>query len=174
VRGQQEGLCVLAPIVRGRGHELRELLQDLPRGPNSPLARVEATHFARWQVIELADKGGGRVRGEPRYLLFASEHDGEPEAYVQQLCGRLGEDAHTIWGHCAGYPGREPGALQQYLLRHRVRPGYSVVAFPGRTVAEVRAALAIRDRLIEFVVSTRDFDPPALKRAWEQRFRRER
>ena len=165
---------MLTPVADGRAAELRDHLRSLPQGQGSPLGRVEGTHFARWQVVRLEGSDGEELDTLPPLLVFASEHDGTADEYVARLCESLDRDAHAIWAHCDGYPGEAPGALERYLLDHRVRPGYSVVAYPGVTVAEVRASLALRDRLDEFAVRTRGLDPAALQRAWLQQFRRER
>jgi hypothetical protein len=169
-----DGLAVLIPVVADEVSELRRHLADIPRGHSSPLARVEGTHFARLQLIRLTGPDGKRIEGEPPYLLFSSEHDGPTERYVAHLCATLHYESHEIWEHCDGYPGHETGALEGYLLRHRVKPGYSVVAYPGATVDDVRTSLALQDRINEFVVRTRGFDGEALREAWLQRFRSER
>ena len=165
------GLTVLVPVADGREEELRDHLVRLPTGPRSPLIRVPGTHFARWVVVRFEGKDGRPSSSVAPHLLFASEFDGRLEDYVVALCEGLGTEAHAIWSHCHGYPGEGDGALAAFLLDHHVRPGYSVVAYPGVTVEDVRAALALRDRVNEFVMRARELDPPALQRAWLQRFR---
>jgi hypothetical protein len=172
--GRQDGLCVLVPIVEEDAREVLRHIADVPRGHGSPFSRVAGTHFARMQIIRLNGADGKRIDALPPYLLFSAEHDGPTERYVERLCDTLDYEAHEIWEHCQGYPGREPGALERYLLDHRVKPGYSVVAYPGATVDDVRSSLALQDRLSEFVVRTSRFDAPALRDAWLQRFRSER
>ncbi|HEX8074393.1 MAG TPA: hypothetical protein VF545_05380 [Thermoleophilaceae bacterium] len=168
---QNRGLTVVVPVAEGREDALRDHLVRLPTGPRSPMIRVHGTHFARWVVFRFADKDGRPARSVPPHLLFSSEFDGGLEDYVASLCEGLGQEAHAIWSHCAGYPGEQDGALARYLLDHHIRPGYSVVAYPGVRVEDVRASLALRDRLNEFVMRARELDPPALQRAWLQRFR---
>jgi hypothetical protein len=166
-----EGLCTLIPVERGREGQLRRRLRGMPRGPRSPMIRVRGTHYARWAIVKLRDKRGRELETEPAYLLFATEFDGSVDAYVRRLCAKLGQDAHEIWCHCAGYPGRDADELAQFLLEHRVRPGYSVVAYPGVSVGDVRAAFALRERLNDFLVRTATLDSRALHQAWEARFR---
>ncbi len=169
-----DGLCVVTAIVPDDMRTLRRHLAELPRGPGSPLARVEGTHFARWQIVRLTGASGKRLSEHPAYLVFASEHDGPAAAYVEHLCAALAHEAHEIWEHCEGYPGRDAGALARYLLDHRITPGYSVAAYPGATLDDVQASLALRDRLDEFVIRTRHLDAQAVQRAWLQQFRRYR
>lgn len=163
------GFTALTPIADGRVDDLRDHLRGLPTGPRSPLTRVRGTHFARWAVVAFDGKDGRPQPGVPPHLLFSAEFDGELDAYAAALCRGLGADAHAIWSHCEGYPGE--GELSDWLLRHRVVPGYSVVAYPGVTADQVRANLALRDRLNEFALKATALDPPALHRAWLQSFR---
>jgi hypothetical protein len=167
----REGLCVLTPVSEGEEEPLRRKLRELPSGARSPMIRVHGTHYARWAIVTLEGKDVAPIPSEPPLLLFASEFDGPLDAYARRLCDKLGHDAHEIWSHCAGYPGRDSAALAAFLLDHRVRPGYSVVAYPDATVDEVRAAFALRERLNDFLVRTATLDSPALQRAWTQRFR---
>ena len=166
-----QGLCTLIPVVRGHERVLRERIRRMPRGPRSPMIRVHGTHYARWALVGLRDKRGDVVEREPAYLMFASEFDGSAEAYARRLCAKLGQDAHEIWCHCEGYPGRDAEALAKFLLTHRLRPGYSVVAYPGVSVDDVRSAFALRERLNDFLVRTATLDSRALRQAWEARFR---
>jgi hypothetical protein len=165
------GLCTLIPVRGGHEQELRQHLRDLPRGARSPLIRVRGTHYGRWAIVHLEGKDGRPLASEPAYLLFACEFDGPREPYVRRLCVALGFDAHEIWRHCDDYPGRDAGALADFLLAHRVAPGYSVLAYQDATVDDVRAAFALRERLNDFLVRTATLDSPSLKHAWEQRFR---
>lgn len=166
-----EGLCTLVPVVPGHERRLRQRVRRMPLGPRSPMIRVHGTHYARWAVVRLGGEDGRALETEPAYLLFACEFDGPIDAYVRRLCAKLGQDAHEIWCHCEGYPGRDGEALARFLLAHRVRPGYSVVAYPGVSVGDVRAAFALRERLSDFLVRTATLDSRALHQAWEARFR---
>jgi hypothetical protein len=165
------GLCVLTPVAEGREAALRAHLRAIPPGPRSPLIRVAGTHYARWAIVRLEDPHGWPIEDEPPYLLFAAEFDGGREAYVRVLCERLGPDAHDVWMHCAGYPGASNDDLAAFLLAHHVQPGYSVNAYPDATVAEVRAAFALRERLADFLVRAGSLEGEALQRAWLARFR---
>ena len=164
------GLCVLTPIADGREGELREHLRELPGGLRSPMIRVRGTHYARWSVLHLEGPDGAALPA-PRLLLFSAEFDGALEPYVARLCRALGRDAHEIWRHCDGYPGGGGDALARFLLEHRVKPGYSVLAYPDAGVDDVRAAFALRERLNDFLVRSWRLDSVALQRAFVKRFR---
>jgi len=55
-----------------------------------------------------------------------------------------------------------------WLLEHRVEPGFSIVAFPSATVAEVREALALRARIATFAVAAQRMGPERLRQAWRE------
>lgn len=165
-----KGLTVLTPVAEGRLDELCARLRALPTGTRSPLAGVSGTHFARWTIVAFDGKDRRPDPEVAPHLLFSSEFDGALDAYLTALCGGLGAEGHAIWSHCAGYPGDTDGALHDYLLRHRVSPGYSVVAYPDVSVEDVQAGLALRDMVTQFAMGAGALDPPALKRAWLARF----
>ena len=164
----RDGFCALTTVPDSNEGSLRAHLRRLPTGMLSPMIRVPGTHYARWAVVQLRDPAGGRIPDQT-YLLFSAEFDGELDAYLADLLRGLGEDARGIYEQSSWDEGRQ--SLTEYLLEHRVRPGYSVVAYPGVGLDDVRAAFALQERLGDFLVRTSTLDPPALKTAWDHRFR---
>jgi hypothetical protein len=121
--------------------------------------------MARFVIVpHLHGKHGEPLDGTS-YLLYGSEFDGPASAYLDALA-RLPE-AREVFGHCAGYrdDGR-PETLLEYLAAHRVRPGYSVVAYPEAGLDEVLRSLELRREVADFAVRTRGLDAAALKREW--------
>jgi hypothetical protein len=168
-------LCTLTPVASERVEALAAVLAALPGGDESPLARVPGTHFARWVVAPwLRGRDGATPVADSACLVFAAEFDhAEPEDYLRALREHLPDEVHRVWGHCRGYPGAPDARLGGWLLAHRVRPGFSVRAFPDAEVGELRAAAELRARLGEFALEARQLPPEALKRAWQERFGRE-
>jgi hypothetical protein len=170
--GQARALTALTPIRPGRESELRALLRALPRGPDSPLARLERTHFARWVVIDRLPPDPPRPdRLNAPYLLFTSNLDGDVESYLRELCERMPAEAHEIWSRCAGYPGvDDAAAFTRWLLAHHVPTSFFVAAYPQATVRDVRNGLAAREQLLRFVLRARDLDPAARLAAFRAEF----
>lgn len=171
------GDCFIIARVRpGRGEALSALLWRLPRDtapapgrtssvPTSPFSgRLPPTHFARLVVIE-------RQLPDP-HLLFSSHFDGPPERYLRALAAT--PEALEIWGHCDLGDEFEPldaAALERYLLAlGRSLPSqYVVNAVPaGLTVAEVNAALALREDLSRFATRAAARDGTALAHDFRQ------
>jgi len=172
--GQACALTVLAPIERGRQDSLRTLLQGLPTGAESPLARAPGTHFARWVVVpQLVYQGPPQKRDELdlAYLMFTSNFDGPLEPYLDALCGPMGEAADAIWGCCIGWPGLgDPASAKAYLLRNRLATSLFVAGYPQARLPEVLRALELRERVTRFAIGAQGQGAESLALAWRQEF----
>lgn len=173
--GQAYSLTVLTPISDGAQPTLARYLNRLPSGAESPLAAVAGTHFARWVVIddvlyEGSDEGE-REHLQHARLLFTSNFDGDLEPYLHGLATGLGDSADAIWGHCIGYPGvTDVDAFGRYLRHHQIDSSLFFAAYGDRTVAQVTHSLALRTRLIEFVLRGQGMAARELKGAFLQEF----
>jgi len=99
--------------------------------------------------------------------VFTSTYDGSLDAFLDALGERVPE-ADEWWGPCAGYPGRDDrAAFRAFVRRHEVRTSLFASALPDASVAEVREALALRERLVDFAAEARGLDAAAL----HERFR---
>jgi hypothetical protein len=168
--GERDGLCVLTPLSSGHEEALAADLKALETGEASPFAGIEGTHFARFAIVPHLKTRKGRKVGSTSYLLFAAEFDALPERYVAELCTRLSPKARDLWSrHCADSPqAGDPGALQSYLLEHRVKPGYSVLGYPRAELPKVLRSLELRTRLEQFFPRASDMSSDDLKSAFEK------
>jgi hypothetical protein len=144
VIGALRVLIVLAPIRPAAEHGLREVLAEVQRDPaHNPYVRLAdspSTHFARWVIVDEESTG-------PR-LLFAACYDGGIEAYIAELAA-VGPGMDRLWGACEGYTGREQFAA--FVRDHYCKERGVYIAFPGRTVAQVRNTIAIREQIESFL-----------------------
>jgi hypothetical protein len=175
VSGQAYSLTVLTPIIDGHETHRSQYLGGLPGGDGSPLAGVPGTHFARWVVIDDVIYEGpdqeDRDHLEHPRLLFTSNFDGDLDPYLEGMRTGLGESADTIWGHCIGYPGHnDADAFRRYMLHHQIDSSLFFAAYGDRTVQDVRRSLAVRTKLIEFVLRAQGLDAGALKAAFLEEF----
>ena len=75
------------------------------------------------------------------------------------------------WGRCAGYPGRDDrAAFTSYVRSIQARPGLFESAMPDATVREVREAIALRERVVDFAVDAQGLDAAALQAEFRARF----
>jgi hypothetical protein len=172
--GQAYGLSVLTPILDDRVSDLAAHLDTFGSEDASPLARLAATHFARWVIIEDVVYQGGRQRRDglkASRLLFTTNFDGSLDDYLEAMRSDLADDADAVWGHCAGYPGRaDAAAFAAYFRNHQVESALFFGAYGDRTVEQVRADLARRSRLIEFAMAAQGLEPAELQARFQAEF----
>lgn len=171
VSGGVYALTVLAPVVHGREAALRARLEALPE---RLFDRLEATHFARFVLIEDLPDGSPGADADPlrsAHLLFSSTFDAPLGPYVDALRTELATEAERIWGCCAGFPGTaDPGAFKRYLRHHQLHTGLFFNSYPGATVERVRASLRRRAALQSFVVRAARLEPTRLQAAFLEEF----
>lgn len=165
----REGLAALLPVLDGKKEKLGEALEAMPAGEASPFARIGSTHFARLALVDgFPDRNGGTVADMPACLFFAAEFDISVAGYLDALCTLLRDDADAVFGMCVSYPGANaPPAFADWVLRHRIRAGFSIHANPQASVRQVVDSLRLREQIIGFAVQTRKLPPAALKDAWD-------
>lgn len=169
--GTAYALTTFARVLDGEADELETYLAALPRGPESPFARLGSLHIARVQLFrELVFQGPEQKHTDTlrhAHLVFTSVIDGELDPYLDELAERVPE-ADEWWGRCAGYPGRADRAAFRAFVRARQAPaGLFQSAIPTATVGVVHDALALRERVIDFAVAAQGLDAATL----QQRFR---
>jgi hypothetical protein len=175
VSGQAYALTVLTPIKDGHQQALTDHLEALGDGDASPLARVPATHIARWVVIDdLKFQGAGQRHRDtldaPR-LLFSSNFDGDLDVYLDGLRTGMAADADAIWDHCRDYPGHEnAGAFRAYMRAHQLEAALFFAAYGDQTVGEVKANVAQRRRLIDFALEGQKLDAATLRSRFLETF----
>jgi hypothetical protein len=173
VSGQAYSLTVLTPVLEGRESALARRLNGLGSGPQSPLAGVPGTHFARWVVIDdvVYEGRGERDHLALARLLFTSNFDGALDAHLAGLGTGLGDTADAIWGECVGYPGRaDAAAFAAYMRAHQIESSLFFGAYGDRTVAEVQRSLAARHQVMEFALAAQGLGAAALQAAFVQAF----
>jgi hypothetical protein len=175
ISGNAYSLTVLTPIAEGHEATLAQYLNGLHSGDSSPLAAVAGTHFARWVVIgDVIYEGpgqGDRDHLAHSRLLFTSNFDGELDPYLEALRRGLGAGADDIWSHCIGYPGcSDPQTFARYLRAHQIDSSLFFAAYGNRTVQDVKRSLAVRSRLIDFVLRAQGLAGAELKAAFSREF----
>jgi hypothetical protein len=167
--GQARALTALIPIRAGEDDALRAHLRALPRGRESPLARLDGLHVARWVVIDRLpiDPPQADVLAAPQ-LLFTACVDADAGASVRALPAALGADLDAIWGRCEGYPGA--ARFAPWLLAHHLPTTFFVSAYPDTTVGGVRGALGAREQALAFALRAQDLAPEERLAAFREQF----
>jgi hypothetical protein len=172
--GKAQALTVFAAILPGREEEARTVIEGLPRGSESPLARLEQLHFSRLQIIdELVYQGAPQKpdRLNSAYLVFTASFDGAIDPFLAAIVERLPAEADSWWSCCVGYPGTsDPKAFARYVKHNRIRTNLFGVAYPNASLADVRQSLELRDRVVKFAIAGQELDASELHARFLQEF----
>jgi hypothetical protein len=173
--GQAYAFQSMTPIHPGHEDELRAYLEGL-HANGSPLARLPRTHMARFVIVPdfYNDKAWKQRREEHldlQYLIFTTNHDGDLDSYLDELCEVLAAEAKEIWGHCVGCPeSAAGGALKKYLKHNQIDCGFFYAAYGHATVRDVRAALAQREKVIALAIAAQGLAPAEQQRRFLAEF----
>ncbi|GAA1467729.1 hypothetical protein [Microbacterium thalassium] len=154
--------------------ELERYLQELPRGADSPFHRLTGVHLTRVQLFRTLVHQGPKQTHDDRlrhpHLVFTSVFDGDRDAYLDQLRVKVPE-CDRWWGDCVGYPGRSDAAAFAAWVRSLQRTTTLFQSpFPTATVGRIRESVAMRERVLDFAVSTQGLDDDALLRRFREDF----
>ncbi|MBA2437086.1 MAG: hypothetical protein H0V52_01885 [Acidimicrobiia bacterium] len=145
---RQSAFTILAPITAGELGDLERLLNeigdDIRGNPHLRFGTLEGLHYA--SLFVFADGA------DDACLVFEGNVDGPTDAFLQYLVDHAGDAVDTIFRHCAGYPppGARP-AVQRWLQAHDIGTTTFYVAWPGRTVGDVRREQQLRDHIERFL-----------------------
>ena len=171
IGGQAYALTVITAIPPGRQQQVRDALARLER----PFAHSPATHLARLLVVERlpVETPPGPVPLEFPYLLFSAVLDGDPDAYLTGLCAQMPDAVDAIWGSGVGAPPRpstSPEAFAAWMRANQHETNVFFAPYGGATVAEVKAALALPERVREFAIRTAAHSPSTLQAEFRREF----
>lgn len=172
---QAYGFQAMTPIEPGKEDDLRAYLEGM-HAKASPLAKLPRTHMGRFVIIEdfYNDASWGQRKEEHLdlpYLVFTTNHDGDLDSYLDELCELLASEAPEIWGRCVGCPENASGAaLKRYLKHNQIDCGFFYAAYGEATVRDVKAALEQRDKVIAFATRAQGMEPAELQQAFLTEF----
>lgn len=166
---KQHGLTTLADIMPGQEPALRKVLARLDQDQlNNGLinfAALATVHYASWVILpELPDK--------PARLLFETNYDGELDAHLDDLFLHGASALDAVYGHCSGYPtggaASSPAEVKQFLIQGQVPSAAYYIGLPGRSLRDIRNAVAVYEEAQEFIKDLRQphyyVDPSGARR----------
>lgn len=172
--GSAYALTTFARLKPGVEDELEAYLEALPVGADSPFARIDTLHIARVQIFRaLVHQGPKQAKTDTlrhAHLVFTSTIDGDLDPYLDRLAADVPE-CDEWWGRCVGYPGRSEGrAFRAWVRSIQAQPGLFRSAMPNATVLEVREAVALRERVIDFAVQAQGLSAEELRERFRATF----
>jgi hypothetical protein len=172
--GSAYALTTFARVLGGKADELESYLAAMPKGAESPFARLEMLHIARVQLFRSLVHQGPAQRHtdtlQNTHLVFTSTIDGELDPYLDALARSVPE-ADEWWGRCAGYPGRtDLAAFRTWVRARQVETNLFQSAIGDAKVGEIHEALALRERVLDFAVEAQGLDAVALQERFRSAF----
>lgn len=125
---------------------LTEIGDDIDQNPHLRFAELDNLHYASLFVV--ADGVGAP------YLVFEGNIDGRPHEFLITLLDRAGGAVDKIYRHCLQYPltgARDKDAVVEYLEANDIGANTFYVAWPGRTVDDIRNEQILRGYIEGFV-----------------------
>lgn len=137
-------LTVIAKIKLGQKQALIQVLKEISEKPFQNeyihFGQDRLTHFARWFIIENDDI-------QP-LLVWGCTYNGDLKNYIDVVAG-LSPGLDKIWGKCEGY--WKANGFFWFVRQHRRRSPYTFIAFRDESAETIRAKIAIRERLEQFL-----------------------
>jgi hypothetical protein len=162
--GATAALVLIARVRAGEEAAAADAIAAHWPAGDSPFAAAGGTHLARLQVLRPPRRRRGTAAA---HVLLAADVDAPLWPWVERLRATAGPQLDAVLGHCAFYPGSAgPAAFIRFVRANRVPVGFSVIGSPGATLAEVSAALELRDGLAAFAQDTQLMDARGQHAAW--------
>jgi hypothetical protein len=137
----------------------------------SPFRRCPMAHMVRLQVIDAARPPMGDQDAVPlqsSYLLLAAELDGSTDDFLDCLYRVDAGFVHGLWGRCIGYPRYDgPVFLRRYIARCTLTGELPYAAFDASVVQTLKA-LALKEKLANWVAASQGLDAAQLQQAWQR------
>jgi hypothetical protein len=176
VSDQAYAFMAMTPIQPGEERPLADYLRALRDQGPSPLAKLPRTHIGRFVIVpDFHHDPTWKQRKEEHldlnYLIFTTNHDGDLDSYLDELCEKLAPEAQEIWGRCVGCPQSAKGAeLKKYLKHNQIDSGIFFAAYGQATVGRVKKVLREREQTIAFAIRAQGMEPEALQQAFLAEF----
>ena len=151
----QSSVLVVAPVIREREAELKDVLASMnevpgrvdPANPIVPFEQLPQLHFARFvilddQTLDDIHSAYGLPRVDyPLSLAFVADFDGTADDFRAALANLAPQGLRRIFSCCQGL---RPGDLAGWMKEHEQPPATMYVNWLGRTVRQVREENALR------------------------------
>jgi hypothetical protein len=94
------------------------------------------------------------------YLFFLSTFNGPWGPYIEAFADVLYKPLDLVWFWSVGYPFARPvGPLKAYIQRNQIESDHCYSAYPGASVRDVRAALALRNEVEKLFQDSKGLSP---------------
>lgn len=174
IAGKAYAMNVITPIGRFRVYlnKLVFWLANTPimAGKLKGLLTLSLIHYARWVIImpwqfpRLAeDQPKEKLRYA--YMLFFSNFNGSWKQYVDSFHMAIPKGLDLLWCKNIGYPNSVPlQPFHRYILHNQIWTEHYYNAYPLASANDVKAALALRPALLEFIAANQAAEPATFQK----------
>ncbi|WP_417724450.1 hypothetical protein [Salipiger sp.] len=117
------------------------------------LLGLSLIHFARWVIIkrdQWPDLGQGPERLDNDYMLFCSNFNGTWDQYIDAFSDGIPDGLNLFWYSATKYPQSIPiSAFKNYITFNQIGTDYYYNATPGSAQRDIKAALRVREAVLE-------------------------
>jgi hypothetical protein len=139
--GKISALTAITQIKLGRAPQLRKVLEGLTAAQGGKIAQLGTIHVVRWVMFDNDTR-----------LLFATNFNGDVEAYMRDFSQVAPEGIDAIWENCEGYPGAaDYPKLRDYILGSAIETTGYYCAYPDATVSDILKALDVKKKVDVFL-----------------------
>jgi hypothetical protein len=158
---------VITPMTRFGALVVGALLFIFDRFKSTQVTAKELAFlpFVHWVVVK-RDRFPRISDSQPAedlsydYLFFLSTFNGPWAPYIEAFADVLYKPLDLVWFWSVGYPFARPvGPLKAYIQRNQIESDHSYSAYPGASVRDVRAALALRDEVEKLFQDSKGLSP---------------
>ena len=176
IAGKAYGMNVLTP-VRPSLTWLQVLIFMAARAMPSRLSGLlglKLIHFARWVIIrrkQWPDPTPGAAQGLPKlnndYMLFLSNFNGTWDQYIDAFADGIPGGLDLFWYASTKYPHSIPiSSFKAYIGTNQIQTAYYYNATPGAAQRDIKAALRVREAVLNLAEVHAGGDVEAFAVAW--------
>lgn len=175
--GTAYALTTFTAILPGHVDEVRAIIEGVPRGAESPLARLTQLHTSRLQIFDkLVYQGAPQKYDELKnaYLVFTAAFDGAVDRFLDDVATTVPE-ADSWWRHCVAYPGlTDRATFRRWIYHNQLDTSLFGVNSQNVSVAQVKESLAARERVVQFAIAAQGLDANSLQQRFHETFMKQK
>ncbi|MEP6564469.1 MAG: hypothetical protein ABJB10_04980 [Mesorhizobium sp.] len=138
----------------------------------SGLLGLKLIHFARWVIIrrdQWPDLGQGRQSLENDYMLFLSNFNGTWDQYIDAFADGIPSGLDMFWYASTKYPHSIPiSTFKDYIGANQIHTNYYYNATPGAAQRDIKAALRVRNEVLQLAKLHGSGDAKAFAQAYRE------
>ncbi|MCX5316992.1 hypothetical protein [Streptomyces sp. NBC_00154] len=131
--GKTSEFTLFFNVKPGHAQQIRDYFQGIDHQKMRVLAdRIGTLHDLRWVLFD-----------DDTRLLFASNFDGDWDAYIDDFGALIPDVFDAILQHTEDYPGIKDPSLKDFVIAHQATACNYLRAAPDATITDIQKALRV-------------------------------